>query len=236
MLEVPPPLFDKVKRQHCFELNGAPCLRQAPFQVGEAYAPFKPGTGAEQIYQDFCQAFLGRAANYFSAELPLTTFLKRLVFSWDLGELEEDIQVKAPKRLELVWIPARILFQTGRYELVWQLVGVEEFSGLDEEELPAFASSGGGEGLPVSLEEVVETTSIPFESAGRSLTPRGAARKKVREARLRVAVAQLRAERLAQNYFEKYGDFEGVGEDSDSDLSLDSDPEITAALLRKNIG
>lgn len=236
MLEVPPPQFDKVKRQHCFELAGAPEFRQGPFQVGEAYVPFKQGTAAEQVYQDFCKAFLGKAAAYFSGELPLATFLKRLVFSWDLGELEEDIQVKAPKRLELVWIPARILFQTGRYELIWRLTGVEEFSGLDEEELPPVVAVGGG-GLPVSLEEVVETTSIPFEPAGReALTPRAAARKKVREARLRVAVAQLRAERLAQNYFEKYGDFEGIGEDSDSDLSLDSDPEITAALLRKNIG
>ena len=235
MLEVPPPQFDKVKRQHCFELGGVPEFRQGPFQGGEAYSPFKPGTGAEQIFHDFCQVFLGKAASYFSAELPLATFLKRLVHSWELGEFEEDIQLKSPKRLELIWIPARILFQTGRYELVWRLIGVEEFSGLDEEELPAFASSSGG-GLPVSMEEVVETTSIPFEPAGRSLTPRGAARKKVREARLRVAVAQLRAERLAQTYFEKYGDFEGVGEDSDSDLSLDSDPEITAALLRKNIG
>jgi hypothetical protein len=233
VLEVPPPQFDKAKRQHCFELTGAPEFRQAPFRVGEAYSPFKPGTEEEKIYQDFCAAFLEKAASYFSGQLPLATFLKRLTVSWELGELEEDLLLGS--RLELVWIPARILFQSGRYEMVWRLVDVHEFSGLDEEELPPVTEGSGG-GLPVSMEEVVETTGIPFESAAGPLSPREAARKKVREARLRVAVAQLRAERLAANYFDKYGSFEEIGEDSDSDLSMDSDPEITAALLRKNIG
>jgi hypothetical protein len=232
VLEVPPPQFDKIKRQHTFELTGAPEFRQGPFRVGEAYSPFKPGTEEEKNYHDFCAAFLEKAATYFNGQLPLATFLKRLVVSWEIGELEEDLHLFP--RLELVWIPARILFQSGRYELVWQLLQVHEFSGLDEEELPAIA--GGGEGLPVSMEEVVETTGIPFESAAGPVSARAAARKKVREARLRVAIAQLRAERLAANYFDKYGTFDEVGEDSDSDLSMDSDPEITAALLRKNIG
>jgi hypothetical protein len=231
-LEVPPPQFDKVKRQHSFELSGTPEFRQAPFKAGEAYTPFKPGTEEEKVYQEFCAAFLEKAATYFSSQLPLATFLKRLTVSWELGDLEEDLLLGT--RLELVWIPARILFQSGRYELVWRLVGVHEFSGLDEEELPSV--TGGGEGLPVSMEEVVETTDIPFESAAAPLSARAAARKKVREARLRVAIAQLRAERLAANYFDKYGSFDEVGEDSDSDLSMDSTPEITAAVLRKNIG
>jgi hypothetical protein len=237
--EVPPPTYDRGQQKHVFRIEGGPVFLQTGYTKGVQLSPFKPGTEEEQLYREFCRHFLAKAAFYFSSPLTLDVFMKKVRFAWDIVAVGSQF-METQKSLTLHWIPARIIFQAGRYEIVWELNEVDEQPGLEEEVLPALGVGGGsrGSGLPVSeLEEVAETTSIPFEPrSSEPLKRRAAARQKVRQARLRVAIAQLRAERLAHNYFEKYGSFEGVEEDSDSDLSMDSDPETTAALLRKNIG
>jgi hypothetical protein len=53
-------------------------------------------------------------------------------------------------------------------------------------------------------------------------SPISVERKRIREARLRAALANLRAERLTEKYYQKYGT---NAEDGSSDLSSDSGEE-----------
>jgi hypothetical protein len=52
---------------------------------------------------------------------------------------------------------------------------------------------------------------------------RSNARRRIRQARLRVALAKLRAERLAERYYSRYKSFEGLEDDSDSELSSEAE-------------
>ena len=83
---------------------------------------------------------------------------------------------------------------------------------------------------PSGLQEIVEeSNSIPFHQSSKAppSSPRSTRqhlKQKVRKARLRAALAQLRAEKLAERYYIRYGDLDlenESGASSDSDLSFE---------------
>jgi hypothetical protein len=88
--------------------------------------------------------------------------------------------------------------------------------------------SGFMDGLP-DLQEVGGI--IPFEDpAAEEKARRAKERRRIREARLRLILSKLRAERLAERYYKRYGNFDGVG--SDSELSSEDEllpPDAAAA-------
>jgi hypothetical protein len=139
-----------------------------------------------------------------------------------------------------IWIPDRILFYASRYELHWYLRAVDFVPeptippgflerGVADEELVEINTEGapfelpGQEGPLGALDE----DAIPLSSrfTREELEKKAMERQRIRQARLRVALAQLKAERLAERYYRKYGDFEDM-DDSGSELSGDEE-EIT---------
>lgn len=191
----------------------------------------------------FLQVFLRESAKYFSKPLQEFIFLQRLAHEWhtDLVDVLADKQVASA-----IWIPAQILFYPTRYEIHWSLRGVDyvpeptippgflERGGeiVSDELLEEGTSMAASNELPGQAEEggALDAEAIPLSS--RFTNPerlqRAQERKRIRQARLRVALAQLKAERLAERYYRKYGDFEEI-DDSDSELSEEED---SATLLR----
>jgi hypothetical protein len=175
-------------------------------------------TVTEEILRDFVSEFLGQASQYFSKPLDSALFFQRLAHVWNTSEVDLDTTTSDTVRAS--WIPAQILFYAGRYEIHWNLVEVETLKippGFMEEIPPGPTDSGDA--------------SIPFEdpASNTEKAKRARERRRIREARLRVVLSKLRAERLAERYYKRYGNFDGAA--SESELSSEEEllpPEAAA--------
>ena len=140
----------------------------------------------------FVQEFIQKASPYFSKPLESDLFYARLNHATDISEYETYTQSMT---YLVSWIPVYITFSPSVYTIGWRLISLESY----EEKYPGTAH------IPVNEEDKLRARKL---------------RIKVRRARLRCALARLHVEKLAENYYTKYGNFDGL---SDSELSSESD-------------
>ena len=130
------------------------------------------------------------------------------------------------------WTPHMLVIHSNYYELFWN-VFIEKHDTIlpsnlieysDEFDLPLQEHSNPAE---VELKEVsfienqIQSTLVPLSTI--QLTSRANIKKKIRETRLRAAILALKAEKLAEKYFRRYG--KAPNFEYESDLSLNSDEE-----------
>lgn len=234
-----PPKHDPVNRCYIFQFDSPPI-----FDCSSATdIPFSLESRLQQELESFVIVFLREACKYFSKQLTTTMFMQRLQHTWstelvDVNPLKDIISA--------IWIPAKVLFYPARYEICWSLRAITY---LPEPSIPPGflerADDIGGETLgPLELpgqgaEELasLDADAIPLSTkyTQEEYAMRAAARKRIRQARLRVALAQLRAERLAERYYRRYGDFDEL-DDSGSELSeeeVDSSELLRSALSNR---
>ena len=116
-LQVLPPQFDSDKKRYIFTFKGAPRFEETTVD------PTKLGITEEEI-GDFIADFLKQASKYFSKPLEPPIFFKRLTHEYITDEVE--LSVREGETFRATWVPARIIFYTGRYEIQWTLCEVEE--------------------------------------------------------------------------------------------------------------
>jgi len=153
-------------------------------------------------FVEFVTEFLNQASPYFSKRLDTTVFIQRVVHSYST---EEDLSGADIKSIS--WIPARVLFYPTRYEIQWRLLD------LEKQDAP-----------PVSGSEIVEADVLPSDKLSRprilSESDQKRIRQKIRQARIKCALARLHVEKITEKYYAKYGTFDGFSE-ADSELSSD---------------
>jgi len=171
-----------------------------------------PDTSMPEV-QALLTEFLTNAARYFSKGLSIANFMSKATFIWNYDRFINEIN-SAPANavVRMTWVPEAVIFhQNAQYESIWQAASLVV-------EAPAAAA--------VETPALIEAPdAIPFDESNAIVqpSPRRGEKQKVREARLRAALAHLRAERLALKYYEKYGKIEDS--DKDSTLSIESDFE-----------
>jgi hypothetical protein len=171
----------------------------------------------KELLDKFIQELLTSTSPYFSKPLESELFFQRLVHSYSTDDDLSGVAIKS-----IYWIPASVVFYPSRYELQWRPLDFE----LGDNE----ASSAPGIGLVETDvlppdRPVTEVKVIP-ESAHKRL------RQKIRQARLKCALARLQIERMTEKYYSKYGTFDGF---SDSDSELSSDFEFNPNEGRRKI-
>ena len=140
----------------------------------------------------FIQEFIKKASPYFSKPLESQIFYTRLAHAIYITDCEEC----APSMTyNASWIPIHVIFSPMVYTIGWRLISLASC----EEKYP------GTRMIPVNEEDKLRAKRM---------------RIKVRRARLRCALARLHVEKLAENYYTKYGNFDGL---SDSELSSESE-------------
>ena len=185
---------------------------------------------------------------YFASPIPVGLFRKRLIHCWPL----EEGQIPSMEHYHIEWNPVELYVYTNKFELHWTpsqwnklstippgfLQADEEIKEDQPRTVTVLQSSDTpapkGAILGMELLEASEEA-IPYDDTETVIvSQRLLEKRRVREARLRVAVARLKAERLAKRFYQKYGDLQlGAGE-SDSDLSGESEEDLEA--YPKNIG
>ena len=218
--QVLPPQFDQEKKSYIFKFKNPPKIEEVTTN------PTKLSITEEDLTEIFTRDFLTQASKYFSKPLDTEVFYKRVAYTWVTEEV--DLTVTGEESFRATWIPAAIVFYTSRYELTFNLVELEPV--VVQSIPPGFLDGLGVPGeeiplIPVETElpelPITEIT-IPFgEMSTDEKDKREAARKKIRQARLRASLARLRAEKMADRYFSRYGNFDMDG--SGSELSSEED-------------
>jgi hypothetical protein len=223
-LEVLAPQFEPDRKRYIFTFKNAPRMEETTAD------PTKLSITEDELCDIFATDFLKQASKYFSKPLERTVFFKRLVYEYSTEEVELTKILETGETFRATWIPARIVFYTNRYELQLTLAELEAVI------VPSAIPSGFLEGLGVPGEEIdtvvaqdelpelpiAEVNIIPYaEITPEEKAKRELARKHVRQARLRASLAKLKAERLADRYYKRYGNFEM--DSSESDLTSEDE-------------
>lgn len=198
------------------ESSGANFYHQPDVEVPE----FK------KVIEEIAKQIHIQGAKWFASPIKPAIFLKRV----------RNIFAPIPeknygKTCFVTWSPYLLKLHSNYYELVWK-VSVSK----KEDILPTSAIEYSDE-LNEPIEERVQLQSNPAEISEIELlenevlpslntmeiSSRAAMKKKIRETRLKAAVLALKAEKLAEKYFKRYGNYSTF--EYESDLSLNSDEE-----------
>ena len=228
-LQVLPPKFEPDKKRYIFTFINAPRMEETTSD------PAKLTVTEAELNDLFVTDFLAQASKYFSKPLDPVLFYKRLVFEYITEEVDVASISQRAESFRATWIPARIIFYTARYELQLTLAELEPIIapgipsgfldelGVDGEELHPVIMENELPEQPIAEVQV----SLPFgEISAEEKAKRELARKHIRQARLRASLANLRAERMADRYYKRYGNFDMYSSESD----------LTSEDSGKNIG
>jgi hypothetical protein len=182
--------------------------------------------------------FIEKTKKYFATPLRSKTILSRLNHVWEGIPLEKHSKVAG--WYSVIWKPSKLKIAPREFTLVWKsselraeepmipsnyLADAESRSPSPAPEVRTIQIQQGNT-LANGLEELEPDFSDTKDSRMVTLEYEAPAhrmeKKKIREAKLRAALAALKAERLAERYYQKYGTLPG---DDSSDLSSDSEIE-----------
>ena len=192
----------------------------------------------KEAIETLLNIFIEKTKRYFATPLRTKTILSRLNHVWE-GVSLANVSI-TPGWYTVTWKPMKLKIAPREFTLVWKsselnpaepmipsnyLAEAETRSPSPAPEVRTIQiqppnSSGNG------LVELEPEFSDPNESRMVTLEYEAPVhrleKKKIREAKLRAALASLKAERLAEKYYQKYGTLPG---DDSSDLSSDSEVE-----------
>jgi hypothetical protein len=130
---------------------------------------------------------------------------------------------------KFTWSPVSLEITPKAFELKWTV----SFVKINEQQVSSngidFAEdleSTEPRTIVIQQNEIIENVDIPFDISEQSVhqvSSRAVLKQKVRQAKLKASIATMKAERMAEKYFRRYGVQTDLG--SDSELSLNSDEE-----------
>ncbi len=242
-MEIGVPTYSATEKLYNFPIQSCSLeLHSAPKYIEGIDFPDAPDLSKEDCKQNlesFLNTFIEKTKRYFTTPLRTKTILSRLSHVWE--GLPANPAGNMPTGWYTVnWKPASLKIVPREFVLVWKAGTLE----LAEPVIPTnfIADSESRSPSPApelrtiqlqqstssanSLVELEPTFADPTDSRLMTLDYEAPShrleKKKIREAKLRAALASLKAERLAEKYYQKYGSL--PGEDS-SDLSSESEIE-----------
>jgi hypothetical protein len=133
------------------------------------------------------------------------------------------------KTFKFTWTPISLEITPKMFELKWNLTFVKinepvvSPNGIDfAEDLDVTEPRT----IIIQQNDIIENVDIPFDISEQTIhqvSSRAILKQKVRQAKLKASIATMKAERMAEKYFRRYGIQTELG--SDSELSLDSNKE-----------
>lgn len=248
-MEVSAPRWNSSQGSYLFDLKDVPCCSSTPFlyqphQVSEAPLPLPDVLSS--FTSSLLEPLLEKTKKWFSTPLRKDSVLKRLRHERSRSQ-SQGPNPSEEGWYTAVWAPDSFEVRSKEFILYWSLTDFQASGPIIPETFLTAATPRAQSPVPdeepqvrtIHIQNTVESQLpeglIPVQDLPSSNLPplpfyvggeepqkekREEDRRKIREARLRVALAKLKAERMAEHYYQRYG--EKPEEDSDSELSSDS--------------
>lgn len=202
----------------------------ASYAVGQAET--------RELYRKIVGEILEKIQKYFTNPLTSEKVLRHLVVSTKEGE----VSVSVPGWYTLQWKPTRFLVKAGEFHIVWELTSAVEATPRIPAEFTAQTPRAQSPERPEQVPEQTRSIQIhdslipvgdlplsdlpPLSFPQEEMDPaREESRRRIREARLKVALAKLKAQRMEQKYYERYGQTPEDSEEESSDLTSESEAD-----------
>lgn len=206
--------------------------------------PDAPDVHTEEIQgklEHFLNTFIEKTKRSFTTPLRTKTILSRLNHVWE-GYPATSEKGVSPGWYSVNWKPTYLKIIPKEFVLVWKAGNLESaeaiipnnFIAESESRSPSPSpalelrtiqlqqSTSSGSGLVEHEPSFSETLDSRMMTLDYEAPSHRIEKKKIREAKLRAALASLKAERLAEKYYQKYGSLPG---EESSDLSSESEIE-----------
>jgi hypothetical protein len=181
------------------------------------------------VVNKFADAIYKEGSSWFATPIKSEIFLKKVKHIFD--EIPSDEKKAYGNNVLFTWVPYKLEIISKSFEISWEISKYEthdliipsNFIDISEE-LEVHPRT-----IVIQQNEIIENAEIPFDNSEQdihTISSRAAGmllKQKVRKAKLKAAIATMKAERMAEKYFRRYGVQTDL--DSDSDLSFDSGEE-----------
>jgi hypothetical protein len=180
----------------------------------------------QEVFLDLTKKIIEYCKSHFSTPIKENIFMKRAKNTF---QKVSSSNIYGNKYL-ITWKPNKIIINSSDYELLWDI----EYISL-ENKISSYETLESNNNSTINIieanEELKEIETLDNVSLQNNIhnSSRAIFKKKVREARLRAAIATMKAERMASKYFRRYGneldlsvesDLSSDGEDSPNDTSF----------------
>jgi hypothetical protein len=183
----------------------------------------------KNIMQSIADNIYIEGKNWFSSPIKQAIFLKKVKNIFSISNPSHNY---GGKILRLIFSPT-VLYIKSNFEIHWKM-RFEKYTENKSHEIEYSEDLTQAEPTrtiviqshPADI-EVIENEEIIFDNSNSNLniSSRAILKKHVREARLKAAIATMKAEKMAEKYFRRYGSKIQSEFDSESDLSFESEEE-----------
>jgi len=233
-MEVANPVWNSKECSYVFQLSGSYFAAGGPISHSSPGVAFKAPVLTDALMTSFLDEFVGKTSKHFATPLRTSIILSRLKHVWTQPTLD-----LTDKSYRFEWTPKEMIVKSKEFCLVWTSVAKETEPVISSDFLnlapsrsssPAPAETKDLRTIQLQAQTALVEHEIPMSvdlndprmTLEYENSPHSAEKKRIREARLRAALANLRAERLTEKYYQKYGT---PAEDDSSGLSSDSEDQ-----------
>ena len=237
-MEIGTPSWNRTTQSYTFPIYKCPFLA-GEVSYYEGTLPTELPATTEVSAGALVQDILDKTKKYFTNPLSLEKVLRVLRHTVHQGESPANQEAGWYR---IVWRPCAFIVKAGEYTVVWR---IDEMTQTDPVIPAEFTATTPRAQSPTTAKEVPEQTrSIqildslipvgdlplsdlpPLSFAQEETDPaREESRRRIREARLKVALAKLKAQRMEQKYYERYGQAPEDSEEESSDLTSESEAD-----------
>jgi hypothetical protein len=175
----------------------------------------------QYVVSNLATAIYEKGSSWFASPIKPHNFIKKAKHTIDTPA---HITVPGNKN-EFTWNPVSFEITPRNFEIRWKIVSSNpvsvipsNFIDISEEVQPRT--------IVIQQNDIIENAEIPFDNSEQNIqaiSSRAIHKQKVRKAKLKASIATMKAERMAEKYFRRYGIQIDLG--SDSELSFGSDGE-----------
>ena len=184
-------------------------------------------TNFQDVMNKLADAVFKEGSTWFASPIKQTIFIKKAKHNIDIP----GNSVISGNMNEYTWTPIYFDITSKYFEIKWKLVSSKPITVIPSNFVDFSEDLEEVEPRTIVIQhnEIIENAEIPFDNSEKdvhTISSRAAGmllKQKVRKAKLKAAVATMKAERMAEKYFRRYGIQTNL--DSDSDISFDSDEE-----------
>jgi len=167
---------------------------------------------------DMASMYEEYSKKWFNRDILTIFFIKNLAYDWDYSAHEPYVSPpkyeSVPVEIHQIWCPVKIMVQLNKFTIHWKLLNSGYTQSKPESITPEAATTNKSEEVPYSKNQIVMVL---------QKTPRSEYHRKIRKARLLLALSKVRLQRLLLRYTEKYGELDAdTDTDNESVLTVDS--------------